>query len=126
MRTVVGQLADFPLDTPTPVKAGDTALVVVRRSADPESVCVVLDKCPHLGLSLSRGPRGGYRDGLITRPWHNSEFDVCSGENLDWAPGFAGVKVPGWSRRLIAMGKQPSPLHTYSASVEDGQVVIDL
>ncbi|HRV67205.1 MAG TPA: Rieske (2Fe-2S) protein, partial [Candidatus Nanopelagicales bacterium] len=88
-------------------------------------VCIVSDRCPHAGLSLSRGPRGGYEDGVITCPWHNSRFDVCSGENLDWTPGVAGVKAPKWSRRLIAMGKSPAPLTVLAASVKDGQVVVD-
>ena len=120
----LGPVADIPLDTPTPVKADGRTFVVVRRSADPEAVCVVLDKCPHMGLSLTRGPRGDYRDGILVCPWHNSEFDVCSGENLDWAPGFAGVKVPGWSRKMLALGKQPAPLTTFAARIEDGKIII--
>jgi nitrite reductase/ring-hydroxylating ferredoxin subunit len=123
MRTVLGPVSQFPLDTPTTAHVADQQVVVVRRSHD--EVCVFLDHCPHMGLRLSRGPRGGYADGVITCPWHNSEFDVCSGENLDWAPGFAGVKVPGWSRKLIAMGRKPAPLTTFDARVEDGSVVVD-
>jgi hypothetical protein len=40
-------------------------------------------------------------------------------------PGFAGIKAPGWSRRLIAMGKSPAPLTVLTVSVRDGQVVVD-
>ena len=122
--TTLGHLDDFPLDTPTTVKADGESYVVVRRAQSPDEVCVISDKCPHLGLSLTSGPRGGYADGVITCPWHNSRFDVCTGENLDWAPGFAGIKAPGWSRRLIAMGKAPKPLTVAPASVRDGQVVL--
>ena len=125
MSTSLGRLDSFPLDTPTAVKADGTTYVVVRRSQAPDEVCVVLDKCPHAGLSLTKGPRGGYEDGVITCPWHNSRFDVCSGENLDWTPGVAGISMPGWSRRMIAMGRAPAPLTVIEATVTDGTVVID-
>ena len=35
-----------------------------------------------------------YEDGVVQCPWHNSRFDVCTGENLDWVTGFAGHQVP--------------------------------
>jgi nitrite reductase/ring-hydroxylating ferredoxin subunit len=125
MTTQLGPLTDFVVDEPTQVTIDGETYLVIRRAQSPEEVCVVRDRCPHAGLSLSRGPRGGYEDGVITCPWHNSRFDVCSGENLDWAPGFAGIKAPGWSRRLIAMGKSPAPLTVLAVSVRDGQVVVD-
>jgi nitrite reductase/ring-hydroxylating ferredoxin subunit len=125
MATQLGALTDFVVDTPTPVTINGDTYLVIRRSQTPDQVCLVRDRCPHAGLSLSRGPRGGYEDGVITCPWHNSRFDVCTGENLDWTPGFAGLKAPGWSRRLIAMGKSPTPLTILAASVQDGQIVVD-
>ncbi len=124
MTRSLGRLDDFPLDTPTTVKVEGTTYLVVRRSTSPDEVCVIPDKCPHAGLSLTRGPRGAYADGIITCAWHSSRFDVCTGENLDWTPGIAGVRVPGWSRRLIAMGKAPTPLAVLQASVVDGEVVL--
>ncbi len=124
MTTSLGRLDGFDLDTPTRVKADDETYVVVRRRDSPDEACVVLDRCPHMGLSLTRGPRGGYDDGVITCPWHNSRFDVCTGENLDWAPGFAGIPAPGWSRKLVAMGKSPAPLTVVAASVHDGEIIV--
>ncbi|MDQ5974430.1 MAG: hypothetical protein QG661_1639 [Actinomycetota bacterium] len=125
MPTSIGPLADFALDKPTQVSIGGEGYLVIRRSQSPDEVCVVRDRCPHAGLSLSRGPRGGYADGVITCPWHNSSFDVCSGANLDWTPGFAGITAPSWSRRLIAMGKSPAPLTVLATTVLDGVVVVD-
>ena len=120
----LGNLADIPLDHPTQVKAGGAAYVVVRGSENPDSVCVVLDKCPHAGLSLTKGPRGSYSDGVITCPWHSSRFDVCTGENLDWTPGVAGVPVPRWSRKLISMGKEPAPLTVVDVEIRAGEIFI--
>ena len=37
--------------------------------------------------------------------------------------GIAGVRVPGWSRKLIAMGKSPTPLTVIETTVVDGEVV---
>lgn len=124
MTTSLGKLDDFALDAAVAVKAGGESYVVVRSSEAPDEVCVVVNKCPHAGLSLTKGPRGGYEDGVITCPWHNSSFNVCTGENLDWTPGFAGVSAPKWSRKLIAMGKSPAPLTVVDASVQDGEVMI--
>lgn len=126
MPTTLGRLADFELDHPTAVTADGTSYVVVRRSEQPDEVCVVVNKCPHAGLSLTKGPRGGYADGVITCPWHQSTFDVCSGANLDWTAGLAGIPAPRWSRKLIAMGKAPAPLDVVPARVTDGEVVIDV
>ena len=61
---------------------------------------------------------------MMRCPWHNSRFEVCSGENLDWTPGFAGISAPGWSRKLIAMGKSPAPLHVKAVTVVEGEVVL--
>ncbi len=125
MTKQLGPLTDFEVARPTRVEIDGETYLVIRRSQGPHGVCVVRDRCPHAGLSLSRGPRGGYDDGVNTCPWHNSRFDVCTGENLDWTRGFAGITAPGWSRRLIAMGKSPAPLTVPAATVRDGQIVVD-
>jgi len=74
--------------------------VVVARDGD--SFCAARSRCPHMGFPLTRGP-GGLRfdDGIVQCPWHNSRFEVCSGENLDWATGSPARQYPaghaGWS-----------------------------
>jgi len=110
----IGAITEFADGQATPVSIDDTNLVVWR---DGDDVCVVKNRCPHMGLSLTKGP-GGPRaeNGEITCPWHNSRFDLCSGENRDWAVGFAGRKAPGWSQKLIGMGRKPAPLTTYPVS----------
>lgn len=125
MQAQLGPIKDFPFDRPTAVTIDGETYLVIRTSQSPDEVCIGRDRCPHAGLSLSRGPRGGYEDGVITCPWHNSRFDVCTGENLDWTPGVAGIPAPKWSRRLIAMGKSPAPLTVLASSIRNGQVVVD-
>ena len=123
MTSSLGRVSEFPVEEASRVQVNGTSYVVVRRADD--EVCVVLDKCPHAGLSLTKGPRGGYDDGVITCPWHNSRFDVCTGANLDWTPGVAGVKVPAWSRKVLALGKQPAPLTVVPVHVADGEILLD-
>lgn len=115
------ELADGQLHA---VDAGGTALVVGLAG---ESLCAARNHCPHLGFSLTKGPGGvRYDDGAVTCPWHNSRFDLASGENLDWTPGFAGKDMPRWSRKLLAMGRKPSPLTTYDVVVEGDDVYVEL
>jgi nitrite reductase/ring-hydroxylating ferredoxin subunit len=119
----LGRVEDFSDGALVPVEVDGGSYLVAR---DGDGVCVVRNKCPHLGLSLSKGPGGIHYDGGVVQcPWHNSRFTVCGGENLDWATGFAGINGPSWSRRIVGMGRAPSPLTTFETRVEDGFVVID-
>jgi nitrite reductase/ring-hydroxylating ferredoxin subunit len=123
-RHLLGTLDDFADETATPHTVDGTAVVVWRAG---ETVCVIRNHCPHLGLSLTKGPGGVHAEnGQITCPWHNSRFDVCSGENLDWVVGVAGRRMPGWSQKMISMGRKPSPLTTYPVSREGDAVYVDL
>jgi hypothetical protein len=46
----------------------------------------------------------------------------AASNNLDWATGFAGREMPRWSRRVIALGRKPSPLRTCDVMVEGDDV----
>ena len=81
------------------------------------------NKCPHLGLSLSRGKIEG---SAITCPWHGSKYDMCSGKNLDWVNSFVGIPMPQWTHGMIAMGKKPHPVATFKASEKGGAVFVDM
>jgi nitrite reductase/ring-hydroxylating ferredoxin subunit len=100
------------------VNAAGTPLLLTRVNGQ---VRAVSSKCPHLGLSLAKGKLEG---GSITCPFHGSRFDVCTGDNLDWCNAVVGIPVPGWTSRLIAMGKKPAPLPTFEASERDGKVFV--
>ncbi|MEO0565461.1 MAG: Rieske (2Fe-2S) protein [Chloroflexota bacterium] len=97
------------------------ASVVVARSGG--SICAVENRCPHLGAPLDGGT---VRDGVVTCPLHNSTFDMCTGNNLDWVTGMAGLDVPRWSQRLISMGQEPQGVRAYRVSEEGENVYIDV
>jgi nitrite reductase/ring-hydroxylating ferredoxin subunit len=123
-RVRVGSVADFADGNLHAVKAAGTSIVVGIAGG---SLCAARNRCPHLGFSLTKGPGGlSYADGQVVCPWHNSRFDLASGDNLDWTPGFAGRDMPPWSRRMIALGKKPSPLTTYNVVVEGDDVFVEL
>jgi nitrite reductase/ring-hydroxylating ferredoxin subunit len=117
----VADLADGKLHT---VHAGDTSIVVGLAG---DRLCAARNRCPHLGFSLTKGPGGlKYADGQVVCPWHNSSFDLATGENLDWTPGFAGKETPRWSHRMISLGRKPSPLTTYDVVVEGDDVYVEV
>lgn len=85
-------------------------------------VCAVENRCPHFNLPMTRGK---VVDGVIQCPWHGSRFDACSGENLDWVTAVAGLKLPEWSRGLVAAGRKPAPLKILSVTEVDGTVYLE-
>ncbi|MGQ9833581.1 MAG: Rieske (2Fe-2S) protein [Candidatus Villigracilaceae bacterium] len=118
-RVFLTNLSDFPGNRATFTVEGHPLLVVRQE----ENFYALVNKCPHLGLPLTNGKVEG---DAITCPFHNSRFDLKSGENLDWVTGLAGAKLPEWSRRLLAMGKKPAPLHVFAVAVEDGKLYIEI
>ncbi len=123
-RVRIGAIEDFPQGELRTVDAEGTSLIVSR---DGDRFCAAQNRCPHLGFPLNRGPGGlEYADGVVQCPWHNSRFELCSGENLDWATGFAGRQVPRWSQRLVALGRKPGPLRTLPVHVEGQDVIVEL
>lgn len=95
--------------------------VVIAKTAD--GYCAVKNQCAHMPLPLSGGKLEG---NSIVCPWHNSKFNLCSGANEDWVTGAFGVKMPAWSRNVIAMGRQPQPITAYPVTEEDGKLYIEL
>ncbi len=123
-RVRIGSVAEFSDGRLHQVKAAGASLVVGLAGGE---VCAARNRCPHMGLSLTAGPGGQrYADGEIVCPWHNSRFDLASGENRDWAPGFAGREMPRWSRKMIALGRKPAPLTTYPVTVDGDDVYVEV
>jgi len=101
-------------------KAGGFALLLTRIAG---KVHALENKCPHLGLSMARGKIDG---AVIQCPWHGSKFDICSGKNVDWVSAVAGVPMPLWSHKLIALGRRPAPVRIFSVVEDAGRVSVDL
>ncbi|MGH8432059.1 MAG: Rieske (2Fe-2S) protein [Solimonas sp.] len=85
-------------------------------------VCAVHNRCPHMGLPMTRGK---VVDGVIRCPWHGSRFDACTGANLDWVPAVGSMPLPQWSRALVALGREPAPLKTLAVLESEGTVYLE-
>ncbi|NLX09819.1 MAG: Rieske 2Fe-2S domain-containing protein [Chloroflexi bacterium] len=119
-RIAIGRAEDFPPGQLHPVGAEGTLLLVAQIGG---RFCAVHDECAHLLLPL----RDGALDGeTIICPWHQSRFDFCTGENLDWAPGAEPSRMPKWTRRLFERGQKPRPLRTCTVIEEDSVLYIEL
>ena len=101
-------------------KAGEGHVLLSRVKGRAHAV---VDRCPHLGMSLAKGK---VEDGTVTCPWHASKFDLCTGRNIDWVNSFLGTPLPKWTHALVAMGKEPAPLQTVPVEERDGDVFVRL
>lgn len=117
----VGKSEEFELGKLRTVAAGKQQVVILRTAA---GLCGVQNKCAHLPLPLSGGKVT--EDNTIICPWHNSEYDMCTGENKDWVRGAFGVEMPGWIRTVLATGRKPANIKTYAISEENGEVFVTL
>lgn len=123
-RVRVGSVADLADGALHTVEVEGISLVVALVGT---SLCAARNRCPHLGLSLTGGPEGAsYADGVLVCPWHKSRFDLASGRNLDWTPGFGGGVLSRWSRPMIAFARNPSSLTTYDVTVDGDDVFVEL
>lgn len=101
------------------VVRADGVMVVVNHTKS--GFCAVENRCPHLGLPLGSGKVEG---NVITCPFHGSKFNMSTGENLDWVTSLAGAKLPGWTRKLMMMGKEPTRIRTFQVTQEGDEVFV--
>jgi nitrite reductase/ring-hydroxylating ferredoxin subunit len=121
-RILLGNSSDMPASGAKVFTANGTAIVVAQTK---NGYCAVVNKCPHLGLPIAGG-KVDLDTGTITCPFHDSKFDLCSGENLDWVRGLVGVKVPDWSRKILAMGKAPAAIQRFTVIEEEGKLFVEM
>mgnify|MGYP001106446847 CR=1 FL=1 len=119
-RTFLISLSDFPASGKAIFKVGEQSVLVIKSG---DNFYAIANKCPHLGLPLTNGKVD--RE-TITCPFHGSRFDLKTGENLDWVTSFFGMRIPEWSRRLLKMGKRPTPLTTFKVIVEGGKLYVEI
>ena len=104
---------------------------VLKTSANKQSVlvakvgdkyCSIANKCPHLGLPLAKGK---LENGVITCPFHGSKFEVCTGKNTEWVESFASIPLPGLAKKVMAMGKTPTDVNSFTVTQEGEDLFID-
>ena len=85
-------------------------------------VFAVQDRCPHLFANLSVGELNG---GNIVCPWHDSEFDMRTGETKKWVPTgiwhFLDQAAPPLPAFLEAKLK-PAQIRTFRTRIVEGVI----
>lgn len=117
-RLLLGDAADVPDGSLKTFKTGDTTVVVARVRG---RYCAVDYKCPHMGGNLGLGR---FEAGAVVCPVHASRFDLCTGEVLDWAPNLGSVRLPGFARGLLTMGRPPAPVNTHAVELDGGKLYL--
>lgn len=119
-RIHVGSSSKFKEGKITVVDVDGDSVIMTRHEGN---VCAVRNQCAHWSVALDAGQ---VSDGVITCPLHNSKFDLCTGENKDWVPGVAGIRVPRWTSELIALGQEPRGIRAYTVIEEDDKVYVEV
>lgn len=74
--TVIGNVADFPVDSLRMVRVGDHRVCVVHTAT---GIHAIDNACPHEGYGLTQGDLNG---DVLTCQWHNWKFRVSDGTCL--------------------------------------------
>lgn len=117
-RTLLGDANDVPDGGLKTFNTGDTAVVVARVG---DRYCAVDQRCPHMGGNLGRGRLEAE---AVVCPVHASRFDMCTGEVLEWAPNLGSVRLPGFTRGLLAIGRPARPLRAYAIELDGGKLYL--
>jgi nitrite reductase/ring-hydroxylating ferredoxin subunit len=75
--TAVLEESELQNGTMRTVEVGGVSVVLSR--SERGEVCAIANACTHEGAPLAEGEREG---NVVTCPWHDSQFDLCSGEVL--------------------------------------------
>ena len=67
----IATTASVSSDKVLKTKANGQSLLVAKVGAH---YCAIANHCPHLGLPLAKGK---FENGVITCPFHGSQFEIC-------------------------------------------------
>ena len=106
MTTVrLGRLGDFADGELVPVEVAGVSYLVAR---DGDGVCVVRNKCPHLGLPLSKGPGGiHYDDGVVQCPGTTRASPCAAARTSTGSPGSPASRAPAGRARSWGWAASP-------------------
>lgn len=117
--TAVLDEADLPVQGRKLVELEAFDLLLVRNG---ETVFALNNACPHLRFPLHESDVTD--DGLLVCKWHQSCFDLLTGEIKAWCPGLdpdGTLKAP-LLKQLGNVSKNRAPLTLFPARISDGKV----
>lgn len=115
----IATTSDVSSDKVLKVSANGKSVLVAKVG---DKHCSIANKCPHFGLPLAKGK---FENGVITCPFHGSKFEVCTGKSVEWVDSFVGIPLPGFAQKMIAMGKAPTDVASFSVTQEGADLFIE-
>ena len=101
------------------IKANGQSVLVAKVG---DKHCAIANKCPHFGLPLAKGK---FENGVITCPFHGSQFEICGGKNVAWVENFVGIPLPEIAQNMLALGKSPKDVASFTVTQEGNDLFID-
>ncbi|MGB3767473.1 MAG: Rieske (2Fe-2S) protein [Phormidesmis sp.] len=118
-KTKIATTADVSADKVLKADANGQAMLVAKAG---DNYCAIANKCPHLGLPMAKGK---FENGVITCPFHGSKFEICTGKNVEWVESFVGIPLPGMAKKMMAMGKAPTDVSSFSVTQEGEDLFVN-
>ncbi len=110
---------DIPANKVLKTSANGQSIIVAKVG---DKHCAIANKCPHFGLPMAKGK---FENGVITCPFHGSKFEICTGKNVEWVESFVGLPLPNIAKKMIAMGKAPTDVASFTVTQEGNDLFID-
>ena len=115
----IAAAADVNADKALKVSADGQAVLVAKGGG---GYCAIANKCPHLGLPMAKGK---FENGTVTCPFHGSKFEICSGKNTEWVDSVVGIPLPGVAKKMMAMGKEPTDVASFTVTQEGEDLFVE-
>ena len=113
--------AELPVGTHKVIELEELDLLLIRTA---DSLHAINNACPHLNLPLNDSEVGD--DGSITCRWHESCFDLETGEITRWAAALAADGKPVGAEYLGDVSKNQRPLTIFPVRVSEGSIWVSL
>jgi nitrite reductase/ring-hydroxylating ferredoxin subunit len=118
-KTKIATTADVSVDNVLKANANGQSILVAKVG---DQYCAIANKCPHLGLPMAKGK---FANGVVTCPFHGSQFEICTGKNVEWVDSVVGIPLPGVAKKMMAMGKGPTDVASFRVTQEGEDLFID-
>ena len=89
-----------------------------------DSVHAVNNACPHLKLPLSES--AVTEEGTIVCRWHESSFDLSTGEIMSWCPALAPDGTSEGMEYLGDISKNKNPMKPLPVRVDEGHIWVSI
>jgi len=97
---VIASRSALPEDQGSVIYVGEEQIALFRAGDDVRGYA---NRCPHKGGPIGEGL---VVDGIVTCPWHGSQFEIATGE--------------------CVRGPSPGPLEPVALAIHDDDVVVDV